>query len=341
MKRTTTPTQIFNKYKVLLYVILFSTLLFSIYKFLSPNHPQSKSTVKVCISQIINHPALDATRKGIVDGLQQAGYVAGKNMVLETGIAQGKVDTSVQIAQKFVGGKPDVIVGISTPSAQTAALAAKATQIPVVFSSVTYPVQAKLVNSIEKPGGHVTGVSNFTEIRDHFLFFRKLMPNLKRLGLIYNPGEANSAIMVEKSQQTGKELGIEIVLSPAMKTSDVASATLKLVGAVDAVFINNDNTALGAFDIIVKIADRNNLPVFVSDTDMIEQGGLAALGSNQYELGRQTAEMVVRILGGAKSADIPVEFSKIMETKINVAVARKLGITLPPDLMKEAVLVEK
>jgi putative ABC transport system substrate-binding protein len=342
MQNSTSPTNL-NKFKIPVYILLFSILTFSLYHLFFSNSHKNKDKPLICISQIISHPALDASREGLIAGLQQAGYINGQDIRVETALAQGKLDTSSQIAQKFVGENPDVIVAISTPSAQTAAVAAKTTQIPVVFSCVSYPVQAKLVNSIEKPGGHVTGVSDFTKVADHFKFFREIMPKIKKIGLIYNPGEANSATMVEESRAVAKQMGIEVVASPAMKTGDVAAATQKLIGSVDAIFINNDNTALGAFDVITTIADRTKLPVFVSDTDMItkEHGGLAALGCNQYVLGQQAAKAVIRILKGEKPANIPVEFAQTMETKINLGVAKKLGIIIPPEVVKRAKVVEE
>ena len=341
MKNASQLTKTIIKFKIPLFAALILSIFYLISHFFPSTSQPTTTYKKVSISQIINHPALDATQKGIIDGLKQAGFENGKNLILEVAVAQGKVDTSIQIAQKFVGGHSNVIVGISTSSAQTAAIAAKKAGIPVVFSSVTDPLDAKLVNLIDKPGKNVTGVSNYTDIKPQFELFRKLLPNLKRLGIIYNPGEANSVSLMEKSKAIAKEMEIEIVPSPANKTSEVSTAAKKLIGSVDAIYINNDNTALGAFDNIVKIGNQYSVPIFVSDTDMIDQGGLAALGTDQYALGLQTAKMIVRILNGEKADDIPVEFAKSLETKINLKAATKLGVTIPPELLKTAKLVGK
>lgn len=277
----------------------------------------SPKITRISISQVIEHPALNETRRGIIDGLKKAGFEVGKNLILDIEFAQGKSDVAMQIAQKFIGTSPNVMVGIGTTSSQALAFLAKRKNIPVVFASVTDPLGAKLVKTLNQPGYLVTGVSNFTALKPQFELFKKQIPHLKRLGVVYNPGEANSLAMLEKSMEAAKEMGLKIVPSPALKTSEVSVATRNLIGKAEAIFINNDNTALAAFESVVKAASEGHMPVFASDTDMVERGAAAALGPNQYELGIQAANLIVKILKGDSPSTMPVEFPIKLETKIN------------------------
>lgn len=306
----------------------FSFLLFLTFFSLSffPNHskPSPKKQVRVSISQVIDHPALNATTKGIIDGLEKAGFCVGDNLILDVEVAEGKPSIALQIAQKFVGNHADVLVGVGTTTSQALAMASKNLDIPIVFATVTDPVGAKLVN----PRKPITGVSNLTDLEPQFNLFRKLVPKLKRLGIVYNPGEANSQSLLQQSIDVGKKMGIEIISSPATKTSEVSTAARQLIGHVEAIFINNDNTALAAFQTVVKVGEDNKVPVFVSDTDLVPQGAVAALGPNQYDLGLQAAQLVVKILEGADARKLPFEYAQKLEEKINPKAAHKIGIKL-------------
>jgi len=285
------------------------TLFFLLFSFASA---QSTPT-KIAILQIVEHPALNQTRKGLVEELERLGYQDGKNLTLEYQSAQGSPALATQIAQKFVSEHPDLIVAIATPAAQAALAATKDKTIPIVFTSVTDPLRAKLVKNLKIPDGHVTGVSNFVNPKPQFEFFKKLVPTLKTIGIVYNPGEDNSAVLNSLMEKEGAALGLKIVLASATKTGDVLAASRSLCGKVDAVFINNDNTALSAFKSVVKAANECGIPAFVSDLDIVDQGARAALGPNQFELGRQTARMVDFILKHPKEPLPPVEFPEKTE----------------------------
>lgn len=307
------PTKKFRTFLTKFFFFIFTSFfLFS--PSLSSSSPQ---IIRISISQVIEHPALNETRHGIIDGLSKAGFQEGKNLILDIEFAQGKPDVAMQIAQKFIGNSPTLMVGIGTTSSQALSVLAKKKNIPVVFASVTDPVAAKLVKTLNQPDNLVTGVSNFTALKPQFELFKKQVPNLKSLGIVYNPGEANSLVMLEKSIQTAEQMGLKIVPSPALKTSEIPLATRNLIGKVEAIFINNDNTALAAFESVVKAATEGNIPVFSSDTDMIDRGAAAALGPNQYELGLQAANLIVKILKGDNPSTMPVEFPLRLETKVN------------------------
>lgn len=306
--------------------VLILTLSFFTYPALSaPQKP-----LKIYVMQVIQHPALDASRQGIYDELVAQGYRPDQDFVWVFESAQGNASLAAQMAQKAVGQKADAIVTLGTMVSQAALQAAKHDKIPVIFASVTDPVGAKIVDSIEKPGGYATGVSNLMPSEPQFEMFRKIQPNLKKLGIIFSPGEPNSLDLNEEMKVSAAKLGIELVFSPALRSSDVATAAQKLRDKVDAFFVNNDNIALSAFGTIVRVAEEVGKPVYVSDTDMVEQSGaLAALGPNQYELGRQTGEMLVKVLKGTPVGELPVEYSKLRKVVVNPGMAEKLGIKLP------------
>lgn len=289
----------------------------------------------VAITQIVEHPALDACRKGVKDVLAEAGFVEGKTLKWEYESAQGNMATAVQIARKFVGDNPDAIVTIATPSSQAAVAATKT--IPVVFSAVTDPVSAKLVSNWEKPGGNVTGTSDMAPVGRHLEMIKRVVPGLKRLGFLYNPGEVNSVSSLKAVRDAAKPMGIEVLEGAAPKSSEVLAAARSLVGKVDAFYVPTDNTVVSAYEAVVKVGIDSKVPVFASDTDSVERGAIAALGFNYYEVGRQTGEIVVRILKGEKPGDIPVSGVRKMDLWLNLASAAKMGVKIPDTMVAVAV----
>lgn len=284
------------------------------------------------VIQVIEHPALDQTRKGIFDELEANGFKDEVTIDYKYESAQNNAPLASQIAQKFIGEQAAVIVTIGTNVSQSClqAIQQSGTNTPMVFASVTDPVLAKLITSNKTPQPGVTGVSNYVPAQDQFAFFKKLLPHIKTLGVVYNPGEANSAVLLEEMQKAGREFGIEIVTAAASRTSDVSTATQSLLAKVDAVFINNDNTALAAFDSVVAAAKLENIPVFVSDVDCVNKGALAALGADQYALGRQVGKMVVNILKNPKAADTQtMEYPTVIQEEVNRKIAADLKLVLP------------
>ncbi|HTN33775.1 MAG TPA: ABC transporter substrate-binding protein [Marinobacter sp.] len=293
----------------------------------------------VAITQIVEHPALDAVYQGVKDELAEEGYVEGKNLTIMYESAQGNSAIAAQIARKFIGENPDVIVAIATPSAQTVAAAAK--NIPVVFSAVTDPVGAKLVNSLEVPGANITGVSDMLPIERHLDMLLRAVPNAKRIGTVYNPGEANAVSLVGLLENALKARGLTLVKAAATKTSEVLGAARSLVGKVDAIYLTTDNTVISAAEAVISVGERADIPVFAADTATVERGAVAALGFDYYSHGRQTGKMVVRILKGANTADMPVETMDTLDLFVNPAAAERMDITLPDEFIKEAKEVVK
>jgi len=295
------------------------------------NTSNQKKLPLIGVIQVIEHPALDQTKKGIQDELAAQGLRNVHEINWDYQSAQGNPSLATQIAQKLIGDNAAVIVTIGTTVAQAAlqAVQQSGNEIPLVFASVTNPVTAKLITSDKKPEKGVTGVSNYVSASRQFTYFKQLLPNLKKLGVIYNPGEANSVVLNEEMVKAGKEQNIEIIFATASRTSDVSAATQSLLDKVDAIFINNDNTALASFDSIVAIAKLQNIPVLVSDLDCLQKGALAALGADQYALGRQAGKMIANILKNPDAASSTLmEYPNVVRGEGNEKVAAELKIVL-------------
>ncbi len=237
------------------------------------------------IIQVIEHPALDSTRAGIIETLSQK-Y---PDLKLSWQSAQGNMAAAVQIAQTYAGKQVDCIIALGTTPAQAAVKVCQDKDIPVVYASVTDPKSAGIADKS-------AGITNFVDIKRQFDAILEFVPTLKTLGIIYNPGEANSEILLKLTQDECNKRGICLKTAVAMKLTDVRTAAQKLVTSVDAIFVNNDNTALAGFTSIVKVANTVNLPVFASDADLIKDGAWAVLGADQYEIGVQAAEFVACLL---------------------------------------------
>lgn len=288
----------------------------------------------VAVTAIVEHPALDACRDGIRDELKAGGYEDGKGFTFVYESAQGNPGTAVQIAQKFVGENPMVIVPISTPSAQAVISATQ--DIPVVFTAVTDPLGAKLVANLEKPGGNVTGMSDLSPIAKHLELIKEVTPAAKKLGVPYNPGEANAVTLVNLLKEKGAAMGYEIVEAAAPKSSDVLAAAQSLVGKVDAIYVPTDNTIVSALEAVIQVGADNKLPVYAGDTDSVKRGAIAAIGFNYYDVGRQTGQIVLRILKGEKPGDIAVQGVEITELFVNPGAAEKMGVTIPEAVIAKA-----
>jgi putative ABC transport system substrate-binding protein len=290
--------------------------------------------ITIGVSQIVEHPALDADRKGFMDVLKEHGYVEGKNVVYDVRIAQGNMATANSIAKELVGKKVDLIYTIATPTSQACVNATKT--IPIVFSSVTDPVGAGLVPNLEKPGGNVTGMTDRSPVDRQMDLLVEVFPKVKRLGVIYNPGEDNSVSSLKQIKEDTKKRNIEVVEATANNSSGVFMAAKTLVGRVDAVHIPTDNTVVSAFESVVKVCEENQIPLFAADVDSVPRGAVVALAIDYYRLGRQAGEVAVKVLKGEKPGDIPVETLRDLKLWVNTKAASKMGITLPESVMKRA-----
>ena len=293
-------------------------------------------TVKVL--SIVDHPALDAIRDGVRAELKAEGYGDDK-LKWEYQSAQGNTGTAAQIARKFVGDKPDVIVAIATPAAQSVVAATKT--VPVVYSGVTDPVAAQLVKGWGPSGANVTGVSDKLPLDRQVALIKRVVPNAKTVGMVYNPGEANSVVVVKELKEILAKQGMTLKEAAAPRTVDIGPAAKSLIGKVDVIYTNTDNNVVSAYEALVKVANEAKIPLVAGDTDSVKRGGIAALGINYGDLGRQTGKVVARILKGEKPGAIASETSSNLELFVNTGAAAKQGVTLAPDLVKDAKTVIK
>ncbi len=294
----------------------------------SPTTGKAANVPFVAVTQIVEHPSLDAVNEGIQQSLAEAGYVAGKSLRWEWQSAQGNPVTAAQIASKYAGANPDVIVAIATPSAQAAVSAAKNT--PIIFSAVTDPVGAKLVESVEKPGGTVTGVSDLSPIDQQLALIREILPEAKTLGVLYSAGEDNSVSLVKLIKEQAPQKGFtEVKETTVSASSEVAAAARSLIGSVDAIYVPTDNTVVSALESVVQVGQDNDVPVFAGDTDSVKRGAIAGISFNYHDVGRQTGEMVVKVLKGTRPSDLPVEYVKAVQLFVNPDSAKEMGVTIP------------
>lgn len=299
-------------------------------------HGAMAQTYTISVNQFVEHPALDAVLKGFQDSLQEKGIDAKYNVHN----AQANMGTATQIAKQMIGEKADLLVAIATPSSQAVAQANDKAPAdlkrPFLFTAVTDPVAAGLVADINAPGGLTTGVSDLLPLSEHIQMVLTYKPGIKKLGLMYNAGEANSKANLAGIKKIGKEMGFEVVEATASKTADVYQAAKSLVGRVDAVFIPTDNTIVSALESVIKVGVQNKLPIFCADVDSVKRGAIAAMGFDYYKHGYQTGGVAQRILAGEKPAEIPVEFQKDLELHINTIYSEKMGLTPPAELLEKA-----
>jgi putative ABC transport system substrate-binding protein len=297
----------------------------------SPSADTSKAYT-VGISQIVTHPALDATVEGFQDALAEAGFT---NVTFDLQNAEGDMATTASIAQKFAGDDLDLVLGVSTPTAQ--ALAKQITDGPVLFTAVTDPVGAGLVDDPAAPSANVTGVSDMQPVKPILELAQTFRPDAKNVGMVYNAGESNSVFLVEQAEKDAASMGLTIVKAPASTSAEVQAAAKSLVGRVDAIAVIGDNTAVSALEAIVKVCDENKIPLVAGDPDSVKRGAVACYGFDYYDLGKQTGAMAAKILSGTPIADIPVQFAENLQLSVNEKAATAQGVTIPQDLIDQAV----
>lgn len=288
----------------------------------------------VAVTSVIEHPALDAVRDGIKLELEKAGYQDGKNLRWQYQTAQGSVSTAAQIARKYVGDQPDVIVAISTPSAQTALAATK--NIPIVFSAITDPEGGKLIKNWQPSNTNVTGVSNVLDVNHQIDLILEVAPNAKRIGVVYNPAEANAVYYVNQLKELLPQRNMTLQLASAPRTVDVGTATQSLVGKIDVLYAVSDNNVVAAFESMVKVANANKIPIISTDPLTAERGSTIAMGVDYIELGRQTGRQVIRILNGEKPGDIAPEKGQKIDLFVNLKAAKAQGVSLPQSIIDRA-----
>lgn len=299
----------------------------------------AKTVKNIGIVQIVQHPSLDTIRESIVKQLADKGFKDNDNIKIDYQNAQGDQTNLKTIVQKFVNNKYDLIIAIATPSAQAAAGETK--DIPVLFSACTDPVASGLVQNLEKPGKNITGTSDAVSAEKIMELAKRITPNAKKIGALYNSGETNSVSVVNNLKEYAKKNGLTVVEATVTNSSEVQQAVSSLASKVDAIFSPIDNTIASAMPTVAKVANKAKIPVYVGADSMVKDGGLATYGIDYVVLGQETANMAVEILNGKKPGDIPVKTMDQMKIYVNQATADAIGIKIPDDVLKEAAEVFK
>jgi putative tryptophan/tyrosine transport system substrate-binding protein len=300
--------------------------------------PQPGRVYKVAYSQIVDHPALNETRRGFLEGLKQAGFVEGQNLTFLYQNAQGDVGNARNIAEKFLADGVDVLTPCTTPNVQATVRVAKGGKTPVVFACVTDPVAAGILESVTKPSGtNVVGVYNPLPIAELFDLFLRIQPGLKTAGTIYNASETNSQVINRQAKAEAERRGLKWVEATVAGSADVKTATESLVGKVDGLILGQDNTVASAFEAVVKVAQEHQLPLFSMDALAPARGAIASMAASNYEQGVLWAkELVAPVLLGADPATITPIRPRVFDLQVNVQAASAAKLTIPKDIVDRA-----
>ncbi len=294
------------------------------------NNSQQKAKFKIGVTQFMTHPSLDLVKKGFEDAIKQAGIDAD----FDEKNANGEVSTATLIANNYKADKKDLVFGIATPSAQQ--LANNITDIPVLFSAVTDPASAKILNS------NVTGTSDKVDnVSQQLDLLLKLNPNVKKIGVLYNPSEQNSLVQIAEIQKRAKEKKLEVVLQGITNFGELAQATKNLLTQVDALYLPTDNLVVSGMQLITSEAISAKKIVVVSENSSVGIGALFTMGIDYYQLGKRTGQMAVEILNGKTVSQVPFETSKQLKLYVNEKTAKALGIDINNPLFKGAEIMGK
>lgn len=325
-----------KKLLTLLLVLAMSLTMFTGCSDEGSNTAGGDDTFKIGIIQMMEHPSLNTIRESIIEGLEEEGYVDGENIQIIYQNGQNDMSTMQNIAQTFVGEECDVIVAIATNAAQAAL--AETTDIPIVFAAITDPVGAGLVDSLENPGGNVTGTSDEISAADIMDLAQEITPGFHTIGALYNLGEANSVSVIDDLKEYAKANGFEVIESTVTNTGEVQQAAQYLADKADIVFSPIDNTVASAMAVASDIFNSAGIPFYVSADSMVADGGLATYGIDYTVLGRETAAMIADVLEGADPASMPVRKMSEMSVYINIDTADALGIKIPQDILDRNML---
>jgi len=298
------------------------------------------TTLKIGICKIVEHPALDAVEQGTIDALTAAGYERGVDVEYLLASAQGDFAVAVSIAQNFLAQGVDLVVAIATPTAQAAVEVFRGTDIPVIYAAVTDPLGAELILSATDPSGNenVTGVSDMIPVAAHLLLLQDLSPDITRVGMIYNPGEANSVPLTNMAIAAAVEIGIEIITATADSTANVQLAAQSLLGRVDALYVTTDNTVVSAIDSVLAASEEAGIPFLVADPTSLAHATIAA-GFNYYDHGLTVGDIVAQVLSGTTPDQIPMTLQAKAEVHLNLDLAATIGLQFPISIIEQAAAI--
>lgn len=298
-----------------------------------------KTLIPIGIVQLVEHEALDAANRGIVDALAERGYKEGVNVTIDRQNAQADQSNLQNIAARFVSNDSKILFAIATPAAQTLAAATKT--IPIVATAVTNFEVAKLVASNEKPGGNVTGVSDINPVAEQFALLMKFAPDAKAIGTIYNSSEINSTYQIELLKKATSAAGVEVVEASVSSVNDIQQAVASLKGKVGGLYLPTDNIIASAVPVLMKSVFEAGIPTVAGEGGMVRAGILASIAVDYYTLGKMTGAMGADILDGKKKpADMPIQSQKAEKVLVNLKTAETMGIQIPEDILKTAETVK-
>ena len=316
--------------------ILVGLLVFALAGGLLSGCGKKDTLYKIGINQLVRHEALDASYQGFVDALEDAGYIDGENIKIDYQNAQNDQSTLNTIATKLVNDGSDLILAIATPSAKAVANATR--DIPILVTAVTDPAGSDLVESNDAPGGNVSGTSDLTPVKKQIELLTQLVPDAKKIAILYSSSESNSKIQVEMAKEAAKDLNLEVMEATVSNTNEIEQVVQSLVGKIDAIYAPTDNTIASGMPTVAMVANPNGIPIICGEEGMVSKGGLATYGIDYYKLGWLTGEQAVRIIKDkAQTATMPIEYLPEDEYSltVNEDVARQLGIEIPKELISE------
>ncbi|GAA1712536.1 ABC transporter substrate-binding protein [Dietzia cercidiphylli] len=282
------------------------------------------------INQLVQHPALDAATAGFKEAFADAGVEVEFNEQN----ANGEQATALTIAQQFAADDLDLALAVATPAAQ--AMAQNIINIPLLFTAVTDPVSAELVDSMEEPGANVTGTSDAAPIDEQLELLKEIVPDAERVGIVYASGEVNSQVQVDQAEEAAGPLDLEIVTQTVTSVNEIQQA-VEALGDVDAIYVPTDNMVVSGIAALVQVAESKQIPVIAAEEGTVLGGAVATLGIDYTELGRQTGEMALRMLrDGEDPATMPVETAAEFTYVVNEDAAERQGVTIPEDILAEA-----
>lgn len=292
----------------------------------SSGEAEDKESYTIGVTQIVEHPSLDAAYEGFKMALEENGFKEGENISYDVQNAQNDMNNSNTIAQNLVGDEVDLIFANSTPSAQSALNATS--DIPILFTSVTDPVGAKLVEDFDKPGENITGTTDtHPEAIPKTIEFIANEFDAKNVGLIYNAGEQNSVAQVDIVKEAMEDTDMKAVEKSVSTSAEVKQAAEALVGKVDVIYIVTDNTVVSALESVISVANDKDIPMFAGEFDSVSRGAFAAYGFDYKDIGYEAGLMAAKILKGEETtADIPVQYPQNLKLKMNQTAAEEMGI---------------
>lgn len=309
---------------------------FLVFAFVTEKNQAQKSAKMptVAILQTLSHPALDQIHQGVLEGLKEEGFVNGKNMKIDYQNAQGDQSNLKTMSDRFVQENAQVLVGIATPAVQS--LANEHTKTPIIMGAVSDPIGTGLVKSLDHPGGSVTGVMHHEPVRQQVEVIKKILPDLKEIGVMYTSSDDSSTAEVKEFTHLMEKSGIKVKPFTISTTNDIDQVSQVMASEVKAVYIPSDNTIASGFKTLIRNTNAKNIPVFPGVDTMMKDGGLATVSVSQYELGVLTGKMAGEVLHGKNPATTPVQSVKYGQTIINQKQAEKLGIHFPNEVIDAA-----